>query len=273
MATKKVPTSTIELISPTQAEQFLTKNKVNRRIRNRKVSEYANDIQRGLWRLTGDAITFDTSGNLIQGQHRLSACIEAGKPFETFVIRDVQPNAQDVMDTGARRSVADVLHMRGEANAIVLSALIRQEALFRKDPQLRSQDQQSSNISLLQIFDENPDMWRNASRVGGTVANFLKAGTGTVFGWTWTQINAINPQDCDAFFELIKTGDGLGKGDPIFALRRALLNQEGFSSLGDRRRAFAMIFKAWNLWREGVSAQIIAFRSGGPQPEKMPEPK
>ena len=82
-------TMTREQITPEKAKLYLNANKGNRKISKGKVKSLAQDILAGNWKeKTGDAITFDEDGILRNGQHRLSAIVEADKPIETWVCRN-----------------------------------------------------------------------------------------------------------------------------------------------------------------------------------------
>lgn len=100
-------TTKIETITPEIANEMLSHNSRNpRKVMNRAViRKYADDIAAGLWQLNGEAIIFDEDGFLKNGQHRLCAVIQAGKPMKTLVVRGV---AKDITtwDGQFRRTVA-----------------------------------------------------------------------------------------------------------------------------------------------------------------------
>ena len=75
--------------------------------------------------LNGETVKIASDGTILDGQHRLYACIQAGVPFETVVIRGLPPEAQDTIDTGMARKFADQLALRGEVNTPLLAAITR----------------------------------------------------------------------------------------------------------------------------------------------------
>ena len=83
----KVKTKTI---TPAVAEAMLKTSEalgaINRKLNNRHVELYANEIRSNRWKLNGDAIRLDADGRILDGQHRLHACVLAGIPFQTIVI-------------------------------------------------------------------------------------------------------------------------------------------------------------------------------------------
>ena len=75
-------------ITPSMAEEMLSKNKSNRKLRNTVVNSYASQMASGKWHLTGQGITFGKNGQLLDGQHRLSAIVLANTAVEMLVVYD-----------------------------------------------------------------------------------------------------------------------------------------------------------------------------------------
>lgn len=105
----------VEAITPDVAKMLLEGNVDNRNLRPRTVQRYARDMAGGSWQLTHEAIGIDAEGNLVDGQHRLRAVIEADTPVWMTVAYYVPMEARRVIDDGARRNAADTANF---ANAI-----------------------------------------------------------------------------------------------------------------------------------------------------------
>src|SRR5262249_25065213 len=105
-------TSTVT-IHPIEATNFLEANPNNRKISQPHVQDLASQMRRGLWRLKGKKIIINWAGESPAGQHRLWACVEAGGPFETVLVRGVDPNVFPTIDSGKKRSAADCLSISG----------------------------------------------------------------------------------------------------------------------------------------------------------------
>ena len=115
---------TTERITPKQAEKYLEENiENNRPILDRHVAVLARDMKAGNWVQNGETIKFNGTGALLDGQHRLWACIEAQVPFTTAVARGV-PSLEEV-DRGRSRAMSHILAMRQVKNAIKVSVAIR----------------------------------------------------------------------------------------------------------------------------------------------------
>jgi hypothetical protein len=109
MNTSTEPSATLQLVTPEMALEILdSRNGVNRRKRNWWAVALSKAIRRGEWITTHQGIAFDTEGNLLDGQHRLTAIALSNMPVHTFVFRNVDKRAFSVIDVGIKRSVADV---------------------------------------------------------------------------------------------------------------------------------------------------------------------
>lgn len=104
----------IETITPERAAHLLSAAANNRTPRKSHVRRYAEDMAGGRWRLNGASIALSKSGQMVDGQHRLLACIEAKVPFETVVAYGLDPDAVQTIDTGKARTFGDFLAFKGE---------------------------------------------------------------------------------------------------------------------------------------------------------------
>ena len=68
----------VKTITPAQAKKLLERNTNNRPVSKPHVKFLCGVIRRGEWKLNGDAIRFN-SERLVDGQHRLAACIETDR--------------------------------------------------------------------------------------------------------------------------------------------------------------------------------------------------
>lgn len=94
-------------VSPELAGQILSSSKGNRDIRNFWVDALAGAQRRGEWRLTHQGIAFDESGHLVDGHHRMLACIRSGVTIVVQVTVGLPESANDAIDQGVIRTLAD----------------------------------------------------------------------------------------------------------------------------------------------------------------------
>ena len=99
----------IETITPSLASSYLEFNSNNRPLRYSHIRSMAYDMKNGDWQVTHQGIAFDSTGRLIDGQHRLHAIIEAGVAIQMPVTRGCSAASFSIIDRGANRSTADVL--------------------------------------------------------------------------------------------------------------------------------------------------------------------
>ena len=96
-----------EKITPAIAERYLKHNYGNRAIKPTWVAHLTTLILTGFWLLHPHGIVFTKSGRLVDGQHRLYAIIQAGCAAWMVVCRNAADEVYPVLDTGAKRSLAD----------------------------------------------------------------------------------------------------------------------------------------------------------------------
>lgn len=88
------------------------------------VRKYITDMKAGKFGLCPEPITFDTNGNLTDGQHRLEAVKQSGVTIKAMVSTGWPPETIDLINRGRTRSVAEQLHLHGTGNAIVTAASV-----------------------------------------------------------------------------------------------------------------------------------------------------
>lgn len=102
----------LETISPETAKLWLEMaNRTNRPMRTMHVSDLAQSIRKGQWRQTHQGVAFSADGELLDGQHRLAAIVEAGIPVAMWVWRGMHQSTMGVIDTGLKRSLSDRVMM------------------------------------------------------------------------------------------------------------------------------------------------------------------
>ena len=101
-------TTTVETITPQVAEEYLSHNIKNRKIRKEAVAMIARDIASGRFKTTHQGIAFFEDGTLADGQHRLKAIMKAGVPVDLMVTRGLKKEGMAAIDRGTARNVHDI---------------------------------------------------------------------------------------------------------------------------------------------------------------------
>jgi len=107
-------TLNVEVITPANAEHYLGRNFDCNRTKSREwVKELAREMKNGEFYLSTDAIGFDTSGRLINGQHRLTSVIESQTSQAFIVARNLPPKTAQLIDVGKKRTMAQRITIGG----------------------------------------------------------------------------------------------------------------------------------------------------------------
>lgn len=120
----------VELITPEEAKEYLSHNiENNRTINSSKVKIFANDMKNGAWQLNGEAIRFNEMGKLVDGQHRLSAIIQAGVPVTMVVMRNIGKDCT-LFDRGTIRNTHVGFVMQGMKKELANSKTVGMVKLY-----------------------------------------------------------------------------------------------------------------------------------------------
>lgn len=105
------------LVSPSEAESLLKNNAHNRAIAPTVVARYVADIEADQWALTHQAIALGPDMQIVDGQHRLTAIVKAGKSVRVVmaIYRDekMAMEARQKVDLGRVRRGGDVMEIGG----------------------------------------------------------------------------------------------------------------------------------------------------------------
>ena len=112
------------IITPEYASELLKFNTNNRAVRQNKVSQLAESMNKGEWELSNDAIVVSEGNVLLNGQHRLLAVVKSGVSCPFILFTGAQDSAFAVMDTPALRRVSDVIARKGGKSAQKAEAAI-----------------------------------------------------------------------------------------------------------------------------------------------------
>lgn len=263
----------IETITPDVAIAMLERNVKNRNL-NHKTNKYKGAMERGEWLLNGETIVFDNDGNLLDGQHRLDACVSSGVPFTTVVVRGIHSKAQETMDMGRKRSVSDFLKMRGVPE--YREAATVGKALFKKDAYGVEYSWNSSNTYAptaqqeLDFFEKNYETRiKPIVRKSKQITDKYKGVGVSCFAAVFDEFRNVGAEDFERFYGML-----MGKYAPTKTVSLLVLklmeNSLSTKKLPTEYIA-AYIIKAWNCYIEGTELQYLRYQPGGARPEPFPE--
>ena len=117
--------STLRKITPKIAEKMLLKTSQNRKLSRPLIQRYARDMSAGNWDVNGQPIVISNKGKLLDGQHRLKACIKNNVMFYSFVTTDIVEEAKLTIDSGKKRTFAHNLQMDNVTNSNHVAATVQ----------------------------------------------------------------------------------------------------------------------------------------------------
>lgn len=214
----------VELITPEMAKALLENQAGNRPISPLIVATYADAMRRGLWKLTNQGIAISILGQMIDGQHRMAAVIEAGIPVLMMVARNVLPESRDAIDAGRAQRPSDRLTASGIKNAAHKCAIVAM-ALFQMGFRRQRMDT-ADHREVIAAIDDDLEVV-----VAHNANNTLSAPTRAALFIAWTQ----GPAGA-AFAKQVLTGEGLINGMPAYVLRERLFRAKTTRAVKDTRK-------------------------------------
>lgn len=257
----------VEEITPQQAAAILEKNVGNRNVRKSRVETYARDMKAHAWRLNGEPLRFNGNGKLIDGQHRLLACVLAQTSFQTVVARGLKEVDHATIDTGLKRTLADELRWMGEKHVGELAAVLSLVWGYDNGATWHHQGSRNDLLTLL--------------KKQGEIRESLKAiAVGRKTGIRPTAIAAAHyliarehdAEAADEFLSSIESGTGYDEGDPCLALRTyAATTASSRMVRPGTIDWFAVCIKAANAWLLGRPVKQLYWRRVGRMKEQFPQ--
>jgi hypothetical protein len=244
--------TTIEKITPEMAQKWLeTNDPQNRKISTSNVKKYAADIAAGRWEVTGESIKFDDNGMLLDGQHRLLACMDAGKPFYALVVRGLPEATKSHMDLGMKRTAGMILHRLGHSYTTQLGgAALNLLAIKAQGRDVRGRH---SVPEVVELAKRHPDLEVAITEVyskGKLVAGPTPSILGAVY---YAAAYLLNQKErADEFLEVFRTGIPAYEGDPAQLWRERLIRERGKGLSINRAQQLRGTCHAWNLFSQGI---------------------
>lgn len=139
------------------AKEILNKcNADNRPLNKGHVKTLADAMSAGTWVKGTNHLAFSSSGRLMDGQHRLSAMIQADCANMFGIVFNMVEEAFDILDSNKKRSQSDVLSIHGYKNAKTLSSIIRKVNHYKTSKGNMWGIKGCDNVTTRKIADTNP---------------------------------------------------------------------------------------------------------------------
>lgn len=257
-----------EIITPETARAWLKSNNGNRPIDKRAVRRYAEAMARGEWLINGDTIRFSAAGKLLDGQHRLSAIIEANTPIECVIVRGLDDNVFETIDQGKRRSVGDVLFIDGYKYRNELGATLGLIYYNKMGGIDKKEIMRPTIHQLIEIL--NSDEARILESVQYICAMSIRGAlvSRPISAYIHYQISKRGYIDqANKFFAGLYKGFGLEEKSPILLLRNHLISVKGKNGLlFGKKYTIAIVIKTWNAYIQCKRNSVTRYDNNDPFP-------
>jgi hypothetical protein len=263
-----------ELITPAIAQEMLENNIANnRKVRPARVNEFAADMAAGKWVKNGEAVQISDTGKLLNGQHRLLACIKSGVSFWCLVVRGLPENVFSTIDRGQQKSVGQVLHtIAGVGDYNLVAAVINWIYRFEHGYVLQKRKTSLTADGTLDVLKEHPALVERAAYAVALNKRF-KMGAGSVIAFCYYIFSLQNKERADQFFDSLVIGADLREIDPVFHLRNLLIRRgAGTTHALTPYEVCAFFFKTWLAFMEGRTLTDLRWRTGDEFPNIGPVP-
>jgi len=253
------------------AERIRGEELQNRKLTDAQVEGLVSDMLRpGAWKPNGDSIRFTPGGQVIDGQGRLIAFLLAcrRKPGTTFITDlrfNVPPEAFSTIDTGKKRTSADILSMVHIQNGFLMSAIARLWKSYHSG-QMRVQ-KKVTNDEVMHIVLENRDLFIEAVKI----TNYTRHETrvpGAVLGFVCALGLRTDRAKTAQFFDQLTTKLHLAETDPAYVLHRAIRNKAKLTQRRgvERIEAAALVIKALNAHFQNEQMEVVRWGPKEPFP-------
>lgn len=258
------PIVKVEEIDRRRAKEILAKNPINRRRNQRTIDLYAEQMNKGLWRLSNDAISFDVKGNLINGQHRLSALLQSNCSSLQFLVAYALPeNSFEIMDNGKPRSVADVLSIEKIPNYTNVASIVKRKMslMKRSDMEASRNHTKSSNSLILEEYKRHKlnydEIAREASRLRDKQALLTVSDYGGHIAYLFIEMLYPYDQVITFFRELVGL---IPETHSVINLYRSkIINDMASIKKAPPQVKECYLIKTWNAYISGTTLKILKY--------------
>lgn len=254
------------LIDADAARELLAINTHNRRLNRKSIERFKGYMKRGAWKVNGDNIRVSVTGVLLDGQNRLTAIVEAALEDPTIaVVYDIvwglDDEAQETMDVGAKRSLAQAFQLRGEQNATQLGATTKIVWQIENGGIPAKWEVEPSYSEYVEFLENNTEL-RDAVLVGNKVAKNVGIPASCAAA-AYHEAAKVDQQDADDFFtDLADLAAQVDPDSPIVGLRKLAAKRvaRGGMSRMEQASAYDICIRAFQDYRDGRQTPAAGYR-------------
>lgn len=258
-------------LTPALAQRLLAGMHKNRPSKPRNKAKVVAALVGEYFRPNGETIILSATLDILDGEHRLKACVESKKSLTSLVTWGWPNDCFDTIDTGTKRSGGDMFSADGELNATLLSAAVRYDwRIIHKDmlsgnqiPEPRMRTHLQANEGL-----------RTSMSWSAKVSHLIPKGMAVALHYRFSQKDA--PLAKQFFVDLSKGENINSQEHTAWHLRDLLLLRHTARlqlSTSVQAQTAANVIKAWNGVRAGkvLVRRSLMWEGEKAKPEAFPE--
>lgn len=255
------PTMALETITPARARELLQTNIANNRtLRATHVSRLAADMAAGRWNVASSPIMI-SDGEVMDGQHRLSAVVESDTTVQMWVMRNVPRDALVTIDTGLGRNFRDVLRFERPdvRDPGSLSAIASRTYTFQASNGLFNYTdtrKQPTRYELLNWFDTHRVHIEAAHQLSARPYEAIRLHRAGVAVVAFAASKAKLLDEIEEFIDIVVTGDA-EQGNGARALRDWWISKVAKNQKMTPLRTGPYVVSAWNRWVTGEQVSML----------------
>lgn len=253
----KNPTAKIVQITPEDAQLALDSYSGirNRSLNQSRVLRYAGDMTAGNWQLNGETLIFSRDGHLMNGQHRMHACVKAGVTISSFVVFGIDSSLMSTIDQGCSRRISHALEIEGFENGGSLSSTLKFINMIRESTCSASRAAPTTAAAkemlalepgIEEVVNEMAEWCRTVGICGSGVAEAI------------VYLSSRRPEAL-TFMKKVLTGEGLFMDDDHPSheqtARRALLGLRKYRNKAELQRY--ILVSCWNRHCQREDVRVL----------------
>lgn len=253
-----------ETITPSIAAVWLARNTRNRPLRQNLINTYCEDMANDRWQLNGETIKISDEGEILDGQHRLHAILKSKKTMRMTVVRGLPRESFHTIDTGMKRTGAQILGIAGISNATTVASACRWLVMLTKGKSATYKN----NVAPPELFeaaDRYPLVHHFSTRhMQKGIKNLLPSACMSVMVLASEK---YGQQIVDDFMNAFGSGEGLKKADPVYELRERLIANSTRVAKLTLQTVVAITVKAVRAYAQSKTVGVLRWSPNEEFPE------
>ncbi len=231
-------------ITPPLSAVMLETNTDNRPISESVVARYAADMRSGRWLENGEALKFSMAGSLNDGQHRLYASFAYDVLFVSDIVFGLTRESRLTVDQGRKRTASDILKIStGQKYPNAIAGALR--VLLS----ISGKTNKPSAIEVADALNQYPGLDEGAP-ISYKLYSTLKLPVPSQSIALYYLFKQRDEAANQSFWERLVEGiDFASSDDPIFKLRKRLVNMSINNRKPPPNEVLALVIKAFNAFR------------------------